>query len=51
MMAEDFKIWIFEISIIMENLLIEVGVFIPKNPRCFAFHAYNLNCDTQNEIF
>ena len=30
----------------MENLFIEIGIFIPKNPSlCFAFHAYNLNCD------
>ena len=40
------KIWIFEINVIMENLFIEIGIFIPKNPSlCFAFHAYNLNCD------
>ena len=29
----------------MENLFIEIGICIPKNPLCFAFHAYNLNCD------
>ena len=29
----------------MENLFIEISIFIPKTPVCFAFHAYNLNCD------
>ena len=32
----------------MENVFIETGILIPKNPSlCFVFHANNLNYDNR----